>query len=298
MAARVPLNPLRTFVEVATHLSFSKAASALNVTPAAVSSQIRHLEEHLGVALFVRHGRKITLTESGQTLLPGLQSGFSQINESVRLLSIDREKGVLNVSMLASFLEKWLTPRLHEFYEQQPDIDLRINADTTPVDFRSSDFHAAIRFGAGEWKGLKARKLLDDWVVPVCSPELFEKYGAAESLDDLNRYPLLHSADEPWACWHEQAASEAVPTRGPTFNDSISTAAAALRGLGLGLARWSIVAEDLEQGRLVRPIDVAVPSDWAYYFVAPENYFELPKVKRFRDWLEEQCRRFEAPQTR
>lgn len=295
MSLHVSLNPLRTFVAVATRLSFGAAAEALHVTPAAVSSQIRALEEQLGVPLFLRQGRKVSLTDAGRTLLPGVQSGLAHINEAVQSLFVEREQGVLNISMLASFLEKWLTPRLHEFYQRFPNIDLRINADTAPVNFQQTDFHAAIRFGKGKYPGLATRKLLDDWMVPVCSPGLFETYGRLTSIDEINRYPLLHSSDEPWAEWIRKLGGVSGSRRGPTFDDSVSTAVAAQQGLGLGLTRWSLVAEDLEQGRLVRPIDIVSKSEFAYYFVAPKRYFELPKVRNLRSWLEECCRRFAAP---
>jgi LysR family glycine cleavage system transcriptional activator len=182
MNRQIPLNALRTFEAVATRLSFSAGAEALNVTPAAVSSQIRSLEELLGAALFLRSGRKVTLTDAGRTLLPGVQSGLAEISEAVQSVHAEREQGVLNVSMLASFLQKWLTPRLHEFYRLHPNIDLRINGDDAPVDFQQTDFHAAIRFGRGKYPGLRAHKLLDDWAVPVCNAALFDKYGPLDSI--------------------------------------------------------------------------------------------------------------------
>lgn len=295
MNNRAPLNALNTFVAVATRLSFSAGAKALHVTPAAVSSQIRALEEQLGTALFIRQGRKVSLTDAGKSLLPGVQSGLTQINESVRALSLGREEGVLNVSMLASFLENWLTPRLHEFYERYPQIDLRINADMSLVDFQQTDFHAGIRFGKGDYKGLMTTKLLDDWILPVCSPELLERYGPLESVDELHRYPQLHSSDEPWDGWLQELGGSPDNKRGPMFNDSVSTAAAAKQGLGVGLTRWSLVAADLEAGRLVRPLQIVTKSAFAYYFVAPARYNDLPKVRDFRDWLEDCCRRFDAP---
>lgn len=295
MSQQIPLNPLRTFVAVASRLSFAAGAEVLNVILAAVSSQIRALEEQLGVSLFVRQGRKVSLTEAGRMLLPGVQSGLAQINAAVKSLAVDRETGVLNVSMLASFLQKWLTPRLHEFYQRYPDVDLRINADMAPVNFQETDFHAAIRFGKGNYPGLASKKLLDDWMVPVCSPALLEKYGPLERLEDLSRYPLLHSVDEPWDCWIKGLGGVSDNRRGPTFDDAVNTAVAAEQGLGVGLARWSLIASELEQGKLVRPIDVVSKSEFAYYFVAPKHYFELPKLRNFRLWLEECCRQFSAP---
>jgi LysR family glycine cleavage system transcriptional activator len=162
MMPTVPLNALRTFEAVASRLSFAKGAEALHVSPAAVSSQIRALEQRLNQPLFHRHGRQVTLTETGRRLLPGVQRGLAELRRAVQAVSQDRSEGVLNVSMMATFLQKWLMPRLSEFYSMQPQIDLRINADNTPVNFGQSDFHAGIRFGAGKWPGLKVNKMLDD----------------------------------------------------------------------------------------------------------------------------------------
>ena len=295
MNRQLPLNALRTFEAVASHLSFSAGAEALNVTPAAVSSQIHSLEELLGVSLFLRSGRKVTLTDAGKTLLPGVQSGMAQISEAVQSLHAEREHGVLNVSMLASFLQKWLTPRLNEFYRLHSDIDLRINADMSPVNFQETDFHAAIRFGRGSYPGLTSHKLLDDWTVPVCSVELFETHGPLDSIEQLDRYPLLHSQDEPWDNWFDVLGGKSEGKRGPVFNDSVCIVIAAQQGLGLGLARWSLVVAELESGLLVQPIDIALKSPFAYYFVSPAHYYKLPKVARFRVWLEECCRAFAEP---
>lgn len=296
MLKQIPLNALRTFEAVATCLSFSGGAQALNVTPAAVSSQIRALEELLGLPLFVRHGRKITLTDAGRALLPGVQSGLAQITQALQSLRTEREQGVLNVSMLPSFLQKWLTPRLHEFYRLHAEIDLRINADTALVNFQESDFHAAIRFGRGNWPGLAIEKLLDDWAVPVCSAALLDQYGAVENAAELDRYPLLHSEDEPWDDWLDGLKGKTARRRGPVFNDSLSIAVAAQQGLGLGLARWSLVAAELESRQLVRPISIASKSEFAYYFVAPPHYLKVPKIAKFRAWLKECCSAFAAPE--
>ena len=293
---RLPLNGLRTFEAVASRLSFSSGARALNVSPAAVSSQIRALEERLDTPLFVRRGRRISLTEAGLAVLPGVQRGLAELTQAVRLLQSDRESGVLNVSMLSSFLQKWLTPRLTEFYRTYPQIDLRINADDAPVDFDQSDFHAAIRFGRGGWPGVTEQKLFDDWVLPVCNPEMLARIGPIERLEDLKQHRLLHSDDEPWSDFFRIVGGETVTTRGPGFSDSASIVVAAEQGLGIGLARWSLVTAELAAGRLVRPVPYTAPSAFAYYFVAPPHYFGIPKVAQFRAWLEECCKGFLLPE--
>ncbi len=292
---RPPLNALRTFEAVASHLSFSKGAEALNVSPAAVSSQIRLLEDRLGQPLFHRQGRNVSLTEAGQALLPGVKRGLAELIQAVNSLEEDRVGGVLNVSILPSFLQKWLTPRLADFYSTHQNIDLRINADSAMVSFTETDFHAAIRFGRGQWPDLEASKLLDDWALPVCSPEMLARIGSIESAEELTRHHLLHGEDELWETWFKMAGGTTGHRRGPRFNDSVSIVVAAEQGLGIALARWSLVAAELASGRLVRCFPLEVKSDFAYYFVAPPHYFDMPKVSIFRAWLEECCQAFPTP---
>ena len=293
----LPLNALRTFEAVASRLSFSKGALALNVSPAAVSSQIRNLEDRLGQPLFHREGRNIKLTEAGLALLPGVHRGLAELKQAVRSLEEDRTGGMLNVSMMPSFLQKWLTPRLADFYRTHGTIDLRINADIEPVNFTETDFHAAIRFGRGDWPGLRVKKLLDEWMLPVCSPELHASIGPINSTAELTKHTLLQGEDELWETWFSGLGGSAVHKRGPRFNDSVSIVVAAEQGMGIGLVRWSLAAAELAAGRLVSCLPFAVKSDFAYYFVAPEHYFDMPKVAVFRAWLEECCHAFPAPET-
>ena len=294
--AGIPLNALRTFEAVASRLSFAKGAEALNVSPAAVSSQIRALEQRLNQPLFYRHGRQITLTETGRKLLPGVQRGLAELRQAVQVVSQDRSEGVLNVSMMPTFLQKWLMPRLTEFYTIEPQIDLRINADNTQVNFDHSDFHAAIRFGTGKWPGVKAGKMLDDWILPVCSPRLLREIGPLKSVAELQSHDLLFVESEVWDAWFRVLGESGRESRWPLLNDSLSILMAAEQGQGIALSRWSLVARDIAAGRLVRPLDTVVRTDWSYYFVAPPHYYDLPKVAAFRDWIMGHCERFERPE--
>jgi LysR family glycine cleavage system transcriptional activator len=294
--AGIPLNALRTFEAVASRLSFAKGAEALSVSPAAVSSQIRSLEQRLNQPLFHRHGRQITLTETGHKLLPGVQRGLAELRQAMQAVSQDRSEGVLNVSMMPTFLQKWLMPRLNEFYNAQPQIDLRINADNTQVNFDHSDFHAAIRFGTGKWPGVKTGKMLDDWILPVCSPRLLREIGPLNSVADLQKHDLLFVESEVWDAWFRVLGESGRESRWPLLNDSLSILMAAEQGQGIALSRWSLVARDIAAGRLVRPIDTVVRTDWSYYFVAPPHYYDLPKVAAFREWIMEHCERFERPE--
>lgn len=296
-ATKLPLNALRAFEAVAAHLSFTGAAQSLNVTTAAVSSHIKALEEFLETPLFVRHSRSVRLTPQGARLLPGVQRGMGELSRAVDQLRMDRSSGLLNISLLGSFLQKWLLPRLGDFYQKHPEVDLRFSASRELVDFMHTDFHAAVRYGSGSWPQLQAEKMLDDWVFPVTNPALFAKLGPISTLGDLNKYPLLHSASEPWVDWLRRVGGDTTRVeRGPILDDSASVLAAAEQGHGLVLARWSLVAGDLAAGRLVRPTDQSVRQHNSYYFVAPPHNFEVPKVIRFRDWLREVCSQFPPPE--
>lgn len=293
---KLPLNALRVFEAVASRLSFTGAAAHLEVTPAAVSSQIKSLEEFLETPVFYRHSRSVRLTPQGAQLLPGVQRGLDELSRAVDQLRRHRTSGQLNISLLGSFLQKWLLPRLGDFYQKHPEIDLRFNASRELVDFMNSDFHAAVRYGLGEWPNLRAERMLDEWVFPVASPSLVEKLGPISTLGDLHKYPLLHSSSEPWSDWLRRVGGDTTRIeRGPVLDDSASLLTAAEQGHGLALARWSLVAGDLAAGRLQRPSAQSVRQHAAYYFVAPPHHFELPKVQRFHDWLKECCKQFEPP---
>jgi LysR family glycine cleavage system transcriptional activator len=294
---KLPLNALRAFEAVAAHLSFTDAAQSLNVTTAAVSSHIKLLEEFLETPLFARHSRSVRLTPQGARLLPGVQRGLTELTRAVEQLRHDRTSGLLNISLLGSFLQKWLLPRLGDFYRRYPDIDLRFSASRELVDFMQTDFHAAVRYGGGAWPDVRAERMLDDWVFPVTSPAMFAQLGPINTVADLNKYPLLHSASEPWSDWLRRLGGDTTRAeRGPVMDDSASLLAAAEQGHGLALARWSLVAGDLAAGRLVRPTNQSVRQHNAYYFVAHATNFDLPKVTRFRDWLHEVCSQFEPPE--
>lgn len=295
--AKLPLNGLRVFTAVAERLSFTEAAHALDVTPAAVSSQIKSLEDQLETQLLYRHSRSVRLTPQGAHLLPGLQRGFAELEHAIELLRKHRSSGQLNISLLGSFLQKWLLPRLSDFYQRHPEVDLRFNSSSNLVDFMSTDFHAAVRYGRGQWQGLRAEHVMNDWVFPVASPALAERLGAVNTVGDLSKYPLLHSEHEPWSDWLRRLGGDNTRLeRGPVLEDAVKVLNAAERGEGLALARWSLVADDLVAGRLQRIGTQSVQQSSAYYFVAPPEHFELPKVQRFQEWLRDCCQQFLPPE--
>lgn len=292
---RLPLNALRVFEAVATRLSFAEAAHALSVTPAAVSQQIKSLENYLQVPLLRRKGRAVELTPEGAELLPGVQQGLDVLLASLRQLRGSRASGALRVSTLASTLQKWLAPRLHGLYEQKPDLQLSWHTSQDTIDFAREDFHAAIRFGPGPYPGLYAKRLMDEWSVAVAAPEVVQRHGSLDDHVNLNGLPLLHAKHEPWSRWLQVSAESPLPASPATIDDSVSVLAAAAQGLGYALARWTLAAVDIEQGRLVLASTRVGQSAWAHWLVCPEAYRNLPKFAQFRDWLVDQAAAFPLP---
>jgi LysR family glycine cleavage system transcriptional activator len=283
------------FEAVATRLSFAEAAEALNVTPAAVSQQIKALEEYLQIPVLRRSGRKVELTPEGAKLLPGVQSGLDALVLALRESRLNRAGGVVNVSTLSSLMQKWLTPRLHRLHAKFPDLQVDWHTSREAVDFGRSDYHAAVRLGEGATPGLDHDKLMDEWLVVVASPALFKKHGSIDDRQSLKGIPMLQAKDEPWSRFEKSAAPTPWPA-GPTIiDDSVSVLSAVLEGLGYAPARWSIAAHDLLSGRLVLASKIIVESRFRYWFVCPPAYSELPKVCALRQWLREEAAIFPTP---
>jgi LysR family glycine cleavage system transcriptional activator len=284
------------FVAAAEHLSFTQAAQTLGVTTAAVSMQVRALEEYLRTPLFRRRGRLIELTADGERLLPRVRGGLDELERAIDEARLDRRSGPLTITMLSSFLQQWLLPRLSDFQKLHPAIDLRVHTSALLVDFLHSDVQAAIRFGAGDWNQMHIDKLLDDWLVPVCTPQLLDKYGPVETREDLRKHRLLHSVGEPWRCWIEgMAVAEEWAPSGASFDDSIAVLRLAEAGQGLALARWSLAAREVAAGRLAIASRTFFRTNRGYYFVCPPAYLNTDKVAAFRTWLLEQARSAPRP---
>ncbi|WP_213773335.1 transcriptional regulator GcvA [Bradyrhizobium sp. dw_78] len=291
MSARLPsLNGLRAFEAAARHLSFTHAASELNVTQTAISHQIRRLEEELGVRLFIRQNRALTLTPEARDYLPGIRAAFNDLRLATdRLLRRDNEQ-VLTISTLASFAAKWLLPRLSSFQAAHPDIDVRITTSTALVDFRNGDVDAAIRYGRGHWTGLRADWLMGDELFPVCSPALLKGNRPLKRPQDLFHHTLLHSSggyDDDWRLWLTAAGLPADISKQPglTFDLIFMTVQAAIDGIGVAMGRTTYVAGDIAKGRLVVPFKIALPVDAGFYLVSPEAKADSPKLSAFRQWL-------------
>lgn len=292
---RLPLGALRVFEAVASHLSFSGAADALNVTPAAVSQQIKALEGYIQVPLFRRNGRRVEITDEGLELLPAVRAGLDSLEFAMQRVKEHRRGGSLHVTLLASFLQMWLLPRIRAFRRNSPDIDLRFHTSRELVDFSRTTMHVAIRFGRGNYSNVHCEKLMDDWLVPVAAPELIKQYGMLERGADQSKFPLLESDDEPWSVWREAGAEAAWQSRAPKIDDSAGVLAAAEEGLGYALARWTLVTRALQRGSVRLAGKGALPYGLAYYFVCPKSFVALPKVARFREWIFAAAQAFRPP---
>jgi LysR family glycine cleavage system transcriptional activator len=282
-----PLNGLRAFEAAARHLSFTRAAEELGVTQAAISHQVKALEERLGVQLFRRLNRALLLTDAGQQYLPELRDAFDRIDAATERLLAQDSRGPLTISTLRSFAAKWLVPRLGRFRALHPEIDVRIAPSEHLTDFSREDVDLALRYGRGDWPGLHAEWLMTEDIFPVCSPRLLEDPQGLRKPEDLVRFPLLHDDHHGnWRVWLLAAGVEGVePARGTTFTDSSMVVQAAVEEQGVALARGALAADDLAAGRLVRPFDISLPAEFAYYVVCPEATAERPKITAFREWL-------------
>lgn len=298
MSRRIaPLNALRAFEAAARHLSFTKAAAELNVTPAAISHQIKSLEEYCGVPLFRRLTRALLLTDAGQAALPRLRDGFDMLADACAMLRTDAESGLLTVSAAPSIAAKWLVTRLDRFRDLEPDIDIRLDATDRLSDFAQDGVDVAIRYGGGNYPGLSVRQLFATRVHPVCSPRFLEKCSVLRTPHDLAGRTLLHidwtTQEDTWPSWKMWLLAAGISgveqARGPRFSDVAMAIQAAVEGHGIALVSDVLAADDLTAGRLVRPFELSVSVDFGYYVVCPPEKAEIPKVRLFCDWLCEEA---------
>lgn len=310
MTARLPpLNALRAFETVARHLSVKKAAAELNVTPAAVSHQIKALEDYLGVQLFRRQNRALDLTEAARVCLPKLREGFDNLAQAVERLQMHKGGGMFTVTAAPSFAARWLMPRLHRFFQAHPEVDVRVSArlrqpseggrrgavaERASVDAWLADSDIAILYGRGDYPGFTVDKLLPLTITPVCSPKVAtDRDHPLVRPQDLKHHLLLHDDTGDlydgvsfWEVWLKAAGVEDVAvSRGPHFSHAVLAFEAAIEGLGV-VASLPVLAEsDLNAARLVTPFALRVPLVSSYYLVSTEAAVTRPAVAAFREWL-------------
>ena len=282
-----PLNSLKAFEAAARHLSFTRAADELFVTQAAVSHQIKALEDFLSMKLFLRKNRSLFLTEEGQGYYLDLKDIFQSLRESTERLLARGAKGAITVALPPSFAIQWLVPRISQFSQLNPDIDVRIKAVDFDEGFLTDDVDVAIYYGRGKWSGLAADKLHTEYLTPVCSPLLFQSGKPLNTLADLRHHLLLHdSSRDAWKTWirHFNVLGVNV-NHGAIFSHSMLVLQAAVLGQGIALGHSVLARPEIDAGRLVCPFEEKLVTKNAYYFVCHQSQRELGKIAAFRSWL-------------
>jgi LysR family glycine cleavage system transcriptional activator len=290
-----PLNALVVFDAAARHLSFTRAAQALHVTQAAVSHQIKALEEWLGVPLFHRIGRGhgLALTEAGREYLPRVSAALDSIRSATASVMDRRKTRVLSVASLDSFAMLWLLPRLSRFLRAHPEVDVRIVAADLDADaLARGEVQIDIRYGAGDWSGVEAVQFLREEIFPVANPAIATAEKPLTRPEDLRRHVLLHDVMVvDWRTWLQAAGVEGVDAdRGPGFNHSHLVTLAAVHGDGVALGRGAIVLDAVARGDLIRPFTLSLPSPFSYYAVYTRASGDDPVIAAFRDWLVDEGR--------
>lgn len=288
MLRRLPvLNALKSFEAAARHESFTRAAEELCVTQGAVSHQVKALEQELGVKLFSRERQRLVITESGRAYLAVVRDAFDRIAIGTERLMQRQSSGALTISTSPDFAAKWLVHRLGRFAEAHPDIDLRVSATMHHVDFAREEVDLAVRHGDGSWPGLHVERLSAEQLFPVCSPKLLAGKHRLSRPADVLKFPILHlDTSKDWARWLDAAGIAAADhSRGLVLNRASMLIDAAVDGQGIALARTTLAAWDLINGRLVRPLQETLRIANTYWIVCPKATAMLPKVKTAREWL-------------
>jgi LysR family transcriptional regulator, glycine cleavage system transcriptional activator len=309
-----PLNALRVFEAAARHLSFKEAATELSITQAAVSHQIKSLEDYLGVQLFKRAGRGVQLTEAARAALPRLREGFDALAAAVEMIHVRADETDLQITAPPVFTARWLMPRLADFSKTQPKIDVRVVGSSKMVDagaldsaalvssldLRSDTSGVEIHLGGGDYPGYRADRLFGVSTVAVAAPELVKGERPIKEPADLAQHTLLHddamdlvAQGHAWEKWLDVAgvADKVDGTRGPHFSSNILSLEAASQKLGIALALRPLVDADVASGRLCAPFEIELKPRSAYYLVCPEVIAERPAVVAFRKWLLKQAQK-------
>jgi len=285
-----PLNALRTFECAGRHLSFVHAADELNVTPGAVSRQVKALEEWLGASLFRRRHKQVLLTPLGRNYLQAVSEPLERIASATdRARQQDAERPIA-ISCYPTFALRWLVPRWGKFYDRHPEIDVQLTTTLQPVDFSRGDVDAAILVGEGAetWPGLEAIKLTDVDLLPVCSPRLCDGPDALRTPADLVRFTLLHGTPrrDDWQRWLRFAGIQGVDASGGVTFDSLNLSIqAAVEGLGVAIAVDALVTDDLAAGRLVQPFGPIRRSGRPFFVVFPPDRLRNRRLRTFIEWL-------------
>ena len=282
-----PLNALKAFEAAARHLSFTRAADELFVTQAAVSHQIKALEDFLSLKLFIRRNRTLLLTEEGQAYFLELKDIFKNLQDATERLLARGSKGAITVATPPSFASQWLVPRISQFSQLFPDIDVRLKAIDFDEGFLTDDIDVAIYYGRGRWNGIQADKLHTEFLTPLCSPSLFQGAKQLKTLSDLKHHVLLHDSSRAiWKMWLQHFGVAGVNVnQGPVFSHSMMVMQAAALGQGIALGNSVLAKPELDAGRLIMPFEEKLESRDAYYLVYHEGPGDMGKIAAFREWV-------------
>jgi len=287
-----PLTALRAFEAAVRHMSFQRAAAELNVTPAALSYQIKALEADLGQPVFRRLNRAVELTEAGRCLAPGATDAFTTLSAAWRSTKRLTDNGVLTVTAGPAFTSKWLAPRMYDFAQAHKEIELRFLATLRIIDFDRDEVDVAIRFGLGHEKEVYSRPLIDEWMTPMMAPEMAKDIDTPEKLAQAT---LIHDdsisffkVPSGWDAWCKAADVNVDTSHGPRFSQADHAIDAAIAGAGVVLGRVSLATRALEAGRLVAPFEVGLISEAQFRFICPPGNEKRPHVAAFEAWVLEE----------
>ena len=290
-----PPNSLVTFEAAARHLSFTGAARELRVTQAAVSRQVRVLEDYLGIEVFKREHRALGLTRYGERLFEAVEDGLGRIAQVAG--DIRRAESDIDVTIASSvtFASYWLMSRIAQYRAQFPDVDIQLVASARSRELTGSNIDLAIRYGRGQWPGRMAHYLFGNEVFPVCSPAYLEKNNPLSALSDLRNARLLHLAKYDrnwvtWASWFAEFNLGEVPPRGLMFDNYMLLVHAAIQGQGVALCGGRLADELIRRHELIRPFETALRSEFSFYLVEPSQHRPRRQVSKFRDWLLQDAR--------
>ncbi|MGI9235060.1 MAG: transcriptional regulator GcvA [Woeseiaceae bacterium] len=287
------LNALRAFEAAARLSSFSEAARELHVSHSTISHHIKGLEKSIGVPLFLRQNRRVSLTSAGEALLPVLSTSFDTISATLQTLREGRETAALRLTVTPSFANKWLVPRLRRFQAANPGVEVRLQSSLSLADFGRDKIDLGVRAGSGEWPGLKAELLMPIHMTPLCSPGLLEGSNGIATPEDLRDFTLIHAdvshdpgIESEWQEWLVSVGADGVDfSHGLSVHDPGLALQGAIDGLGIAMGYLELAAGDIAEGRLVRPLAAEVRHSWSYYTVIPiDNDADL-QVSIFSDWL-------------
>ncbi|MEN5297684.1 LysR substrate-binding domain-containing protein [Brucella sp. TWI559] len=282
-----PLSAIRVFESASRHASFTRAAKELGMTQAAVSYQIKLLEERVGAPLFLRKPRQVELTELGKRLAPAINDAFETMRAAFASARDDTQ-GVLTISAVVTFASNWLVQRLGSFQMQHPALAVRLDTSNDIIDFSTSNVDMAIRAGRGNWPGLEAHELIKAQFSPMLSPKLIESVGGIREPSDLLRLRAVDPNDPWWKIWYKAAGIENPAIKGNSFSRYGAQhleGRAAAAGQGVGILTPAFHAAELASGQLIQPFDLLCDDGQAYWLVYPKARKNMPKIRAFREWI-------------